>query len=190
MKHRRDIVMMLLLAGLLVTTGSCDLMTSEAFNDMKEVNLFKKMENIPYYKTDELLSHLRPYGDVQDGVVSFPETGSVTTYRSVYSMGTAFTSAGLVIESFRIVSDITAYIEKVQIMIVNDTLVEFENAGGHPSDLSANLEKIRDKMESLRTSVTTVGFSSSQVETQVIDELNGIKADAEQAIADLGGEVE
>jgi hypothetical protein len=190
MKNRRRTVVMLLVIGMLVLTGSCDLLTSEQFNDMKEVNLFKNLENIPFFQTEELLAHLRPYGPVQDGVVSFPETGSETSYRNVYSMRTAFTAAGLVIEAFSIVPDITEYIDKVQIMIVNDTLVEFEDKGGHTSDLVANLGKIRDKMTSLRTNVTTVGFSSSQVEAQVLGELDGIIAEAEEWIDELGGEVD
>lgn len=181
----------LLLVGIVLVlscaTMSCDLLTSEQFTSMKEVNVFKDLESIPFFQTEELLAHLRPYGPVSDGVVTFPDTGSETTYSNVYSMTTSFTASGLVIEAFSIASDITEYINKVQVMIDNDTLVEFEDKGGHTSDLVANLGKIRDKMISLRTNVTTVGFSSTTVETQVLGVLDGIITEAEATIEELGG---
>ncbi len=173
-----------------VLLSSCDLLKSDLFQEVKEANLYKRFEDIPYYTPEDLCGHLTPYGPVTDDVVTFPSTTEDTSYRNIFTMRTTFnSSAALVIESFTIVDDLNSYMEKIETMIANDTLLEYEMSGGNLSGLSTSLTRIRDKISSLKTSVNNVGFATAEIGVQVNDELDTLMTYADEVLTDLQGEV-
>ncbi|MBN2860894.1 MAG: hypothetical protein JXK93_11570 [Sphaerochaetaceae bacterium] len=186
MKLRRTLS--LLICTCVVLFSSCELIESDVFQELKEVNIFKEFEDIPYYTQDELNEHLSPYGPVSDGVVTFPETNEDSTYRSVYTMRTAFnTSGSLVIESFTIVDDLTLYMDKIDTMVLHDTLSEFYLSGGSTEDLITNVTRIREKVSALKVQVNEVGFLTESIETEVNGRLDQIISHASSVLMSLQG---
>lgn len=174
---RTAVVSIMLLLTVLVLFTSCELLMSDAFQDVKEKNVFKSFEDIPYFPDKEMTDHLRPYGEINNEVVTFSPINDSTMYR----MQNIFTSEGLVIKEFSISNDITEYIEKVNIMITNDTLGVFTDEGGSVSALLENLHRIAAVINDIKDTVNGVGFTSLSVETQVNTNLNQIIADADAA---------
>ncbi len=188
MKSRK--VLFVLFVAVVLLFSSCDLLKSDIFQEAKEVNLFKEFEDNPFLTSEELLAYLEPYGSITDECVTFPSVPDTTGYRNVFTMTTVFnSSAAIVIESFTIVPDLNEYLEKVNSMIANDTLFEYEMSGGSIGALSVNVDRIREKVASLKVTVNNVGFITETVGTQVNTELDTIISFAEAILSDLTGEV-
>ena len=191
MKLRRTLGM--ILCACMVLFISCELIESDVFQELKEVNIFKEFEDIPYYTQDELNEHLSPYGPVSDGVVTFPETNDDSTYRSVYMMETSFGAYDrmiafrLVIESFTIVDDLTLYMDKIDTMVLHDTLSEFYLSGGSTEDLITNVTRIREKVSALKVQANEVGFLTESIETEVNGRLDQIISHATSVLMSLQG---
>jgi len=191
MKLRR--ILSLLICICVVLVSSCELIESDVFQELKEVNIFKEFEDIPYYTQGELNEHLSPYGPVSDGVVTFPETNDDSTYRSVYTMRTAFgaydrmVAFRLVIESFSIVDDLTLYMDKIDMMVLHDTLSEFYLSGGSTEDLITNVTRIQEKVSSLKVVVNEVGFISVTTGDEVNAMLDQIIDHADSVLISLQG---